>query len=119
MATITDVQQVGASATVENIIAGSKYEFPEVAVVVTIWGVVDLTDYAAGARVLMDATAGNSINADGAVYFAHTDNLGPLKSEHLMTRFVARAGQRIQLRVRETSGNAADIRTIIEINEIA
>ena len=118
MATITDVREVGASATVENIIAGSKYEFPEVPVMVTVWGVCDLTDYAAGGRVLLDATAGNSINADGAVYFAHTDNLGPLKSEHKLTSFVARAGQRIQLRQRETSGNATDVRTIVEINEL-
>lgn len=118
MATITDVREVGASATVENLIAGSKYEFPEVPVMVTVWGVVDLTDFLAGGRVLMDATAGNSINADGAVYFAHVDGLGPLGADHKMTQFVARAGQRIQLRVRETAGTASDIRTKIEINEL-
>lgn len=119
MATITDAQQIGASATITNLLEGSKFEFPEVPVMVTVWGVCDLTDYAAGSRVLLDATAGNQINADGSLYWAHTDNLGPLKSDHKLTQFVARAGQRIQLRLRETGANAADIRTIVEINELA
>jgi len=118
MATITDARTMTASTTVENIIAGSKYEFPEVPVMVSVWGCADVTEYTLGGRVLLDATAGNSINADGALYFAHTDELGPLKSEHKITSFVARAGQRIQLRLRETGAQNTPVRTIIEINEL-
>lgn len=118
MATLRIVTAIGASATVDNILAGSKFEFPEQAVVVRIYSVVDLTDVAAGSVVQMDATKGNVLCGDDVNVGAFTDNLGPNRNEHLITRFVAAPGQRIQIKLRETGANAADVRTLIDFDEI-
>ncbi|GAI95597.1 unnamed protein product [marine sediment metagenome] len=116
MATLRLANTVVASTTEDNIIAGSKFEFPERNVVVRVYAVADLT----GANeTVMDCTFGNVIAADSVVLPKFTDSLGPNRNEHMITRFVARAGQRIQIKLRETLGVNSLIRTLIDIDEIA
>jgi hypothetical protein len=118
MATIRREDSFTASETKDNLISGSKFEFPETNVVVRIFAVCDNTEFTAGARLEMDATAGNVIAADAVSVSVFTDDLGPNRNEHLITRFVARAGQRIQIKARETAGFVQNLRTLIDIDEI-
>ena len=115
MATIRKSWAGTASTTLENLIAGSKFEFPERNYAVRIFAVIDATGVN---QELMDVTAGTQIIADAVELPKYTDGQGPNRNEHLITRFTARAGRRIQIKLRETVGLAAPTRVLIDIDEI-
>mgnify|MGYP000713027902 CR=1 FL=1 len=107
---IKKTQAFTASQTVENIISGSKFEFlPRNAVVKlyasqTVAGEVEL-DFTLGNVVVGDDLDPNLETAVGAVN----------RNTDLIASGVGAAGDRIQIRGRETSGTTANCNIIVEI----
>lgn len=103
------------STTNTNLLAGSKFEFLSRPSVVRVYAVADDST----GSVEMDFTLGNVVVGDDLVLPLFTANQGPLRSEHLLTRAVGRAGDRIQIRLREVAGTTSPTRVLVDIDEIA
>jgi hypothetical protein len=98
-----------------NIMAGSKFEFLNRPSVVRVYAALDTGDAATIDFSLGNVTVGEDlqpvITAAGA---------GPNRNEHLLVQGSGAPPDRIQIRVRETSGVAAAVyRVLVEIVELA
>lgn len=106
-----------AGTTINNLVAGEKFEFLSRHSVVKVYACSDLV---ANAHCEMDLSLGNVVVGDNMVVPEHTAGLGPERDKHLLARAIGRAGDRIQVRLREMEGAAASpTRVLIEIDEIA
>ena len=103
-----------ASSTINNLVAGEKFEFLSRNSVIKVYACADT---ATGA-VEADFSLGNVIVGDNLVIPLHTATLGPERDKHLLARAIGRAGDRIQLRMRETGAVNTPTRVLIEIDEI-
>ena len=106
---------VGAGLTVENIMAGSKFEFLARPSAVRVFAVQDLADLAE-----MDFTLGNVVVGERMRLTEVTASTGPSMLDDKIAAGVGAAGDRIQIRLVETGGALAAItRVVIEIAELA
>jgi len=102
--------------TINNLVAGEKFEFLSRPAVVKFYL---CTDTGTGV-VEADITLGNVVVGDNLISPLHTATLGPERDKHLLARAIGRAGDRIQVRLRETGGSAnSPTRLLVEIDEIA
>lgn len=104
-----------ASTTNTNLLTGSKFEFLSRPSVVKVYACGDT----ATGSVEMDFTLGNVVVGDDLVVPLRVATLGPLRSEDLLTRAIGRAGDRIQIRLRETAGTTTPTRVLVDIDEVA
>ena len=105
-----------AGTTNNNLASGEKFEFLSRPSVVKLYLACD----ASAGSVTADFSLGNVVVGDNLVPRYVTAGSGPNRNEHLLLRAVGRAGDRIQLRLRETGGaTATPTRAMIEIDEIA
>lgn len=101
--------------TINNLVAGEKFEFLSRNAVVKLYAAADT----ATGSVECDFSLGNVIVGDNLVVPLHTATLGPERDKHLLARAIGRAGDRIQVRLRETGGAAnTPTRILVEIDEI-
>ncbi len=114
MPTIRDVRNaLAAGAVVDNILAGSKFEFPRVHTSVTVYAVED--GAAVNGAVHMTMTFGNAIDIDDASIPTEAAGLGPNTNQHKMGAGLADPGDRIQIRLQNTGAGAVNVRTLIEL----
>lgn len=104
--------QLPIGGTIQNLVAGSKFEFLPMNAAVRIYAVADQVD------ITVDFTLGNVIVGDDLLVPLAPDGvagvLGPNTNEHRIAVGAGAAGDRIQLRV--TGGAAATtVRFLIEI----
>ncbi len=107
MPVIQGSQSIAANATVENLIAGSQFEFSpfnatvEFAVVAAAVGVV--ADISTGADVIAE-----SMSVSNANRF-------PILPDDFIAIDITRTGERIKLRVRNTTGAAIVVNFCVRI----
>ncbi|HUT79460.1 MAG TPA: hypothetical protein VM285_17315 [Polyangia bacterium] len=106
---------VGAGATVENIMAGSKFEFLQRPSAVRIFAAQDAGDLAQ-----LDFTLGNVIIGENLALPKRVAGEGPSMSDDKLVAGVGMPSDRIQIRLRETGGaQPAITRVMVEISELA
>ncbi len=106
---------VPVGGTVVNIMAGSKFEFLSRPSAVRIFAVQDLTDLA-----LLDFSLGNVVVGEDLPLSEVAAGTGPSMSDDKLIAGVGAAGDRIQIRLRETGGVVvANTRIAVEIAELA
>lgn len=100
--------------------AGSKFEFLTRPSVVSLFAAADIAGGAQGVG-LLDLTLGNVVAGDDLrIPITQVLGAGPERNQHLVTNAVGAAGDRIQLRVRETGGaQTLTTRLQVDIKEIA
>jgi len=100
-----------------NALAGSKFEFLSRPSVVTVWA----TQSIAGDDLEIDLTLGNVVVAEDInPNFDSVDILMVDRSRDLIGSGVGDAGDRIQLRIRNTDAVATPVCTVlVEISELA
>lgn len=104
---MTDVQVVAANATTGNIFAGNIFEFIQRASIVRFYPV------AAAPGLNVDILVGNESYANDQEV---TDaNRFPLRNEDLLLEMGALPGERVVVRLRNTTGVAINVRTLVEI----
>ena len=114
---------VNAGVTIDNLLTGSKFDYLPRAAVVTIY---QIQDEVVLSRIATDFTLGNVVIGDDLVSnlnLAGAANIGagPKTNEDLLARAVGQGGDRITIRVRETTGIATHngiIRTQIVIEDL-
>lgn len=107
-------ESLAAGATNVNIMTGSKFEFLPRNSVVRIYAAQDLADLGE-----MDISLGNVVIGEDLAMNQKTAGLGPDRNQDLLAQAAGMAGDRIQIRVRETGGAAATVyRVLVEIVEL-
>lgn len=109
---------VPSGTTNNNLLTGSKFDYLPMPAVVKIFQVQDIV---MAGNVETIFTLGNVVVGDQLIPNIPGANLGPRTNEDLLAEGVGRAGDRIQIQVRETTGTAgADqvVRTLIVIEDI-
>ena len=96
----TDRRTVAANTTVENVLAGTKWEFPARPTAVQIFGAKDT----ATGTVLVDLSVGNVVAGENLDINTQAAGVGPLNDTDELISAVAMPGDRIQVRLRETGG---------------
>lgn len=117
MPTIRDSRAIATNAQVANILTGSQFEFMRVPSAITIYAAQDggLT-----APVFMDVSFGNAIEGDSvALPEVADDQSGPNVNQHQLIAGVAAAGDRLVIRMRNTSATTANVRTLVKITPLA
>ena len=115
MSVFRDEQIVGIGATVENIMAGSKFEFLQRPSAVRIFAAQDAGDLAQ-----LDFTLGNVIIGENLNLSKRVAGEGPSMTDDKLVAGVGMPSDRIQIRLRETGGLAnAVTRVVVEISELA
>lgn len=116
MATFRRSVALAASAVVENILAGSEFEFTGVPAVVAVAAVFDT---ATTGVVEMDVQFGQEVQASRAsLPLAATALTGPRIPDDNIVKGVVPGGDRIIVRLRETAAAAAVARVSVEITPI-
>lgn len=106
---------VAIGATVENIMAGSKFEFLSRPSAVRIFAAQDAADLAQ-----LDFTLGNVVVGENLPLTEVAAGTGPSMIDDKLVAGVGAAGDRIQIRLRETGAAATAItRVVVEIAELA
>jgi len=103
-----------ANAVVENVIAGSQFEFIGRPSRVQIYSAADLAD-----TVNVEVFFGQELQATPAPAPRTADGTGPVVPDDLIVDDIAAPGDRLVIRLTETAGLAADIRTMIVITPVA
>ena len=110
MQTLRLSNTVAIGATVQNLVAGSKFEFLPVNAAVRIYAVSELGD------AVVDFTLGNVVVGDDLLIpFQPAAGIGPNVNEHRIATGAGLAGDRIQLRVTNPNAAPQDVRFLIEI----
>lgn len=104
---MTDRQTVAANATTANIFAGNIFEFIQRASIVRFYPV------AAAVGMNVDILVGNeSYVNDQEISGA---NRWPIRNEDLLVEMGALPGERIVVRLRNTTGAAIVVQTLVEV----
>jgi len=112
MPLISDTQSVGANATVDNVLAGSQFEF------LPFDAMLEFGIVGAGAlgAVLVDVYSGQDVLMEaGAISIA---NRLPVFPDDYTLTDVAAAGERLKVRLRNTTGAAIIVNTAVRITPI-
>ena len=104
-----------ASATVVNLMAGTKFEFLSRPAQVRVYAAADAT---AGV-ITIDFTLGNVVVAENIRPTVVAAGTGPFRNENLMASGQGAAGDRIQLRLANSIATAAPTRVIVDIIDLA
>lgn len=116
MPTIIDSRSIAAGATVNNVLAGQTFEFLKNLSRVDV-GIV--TDNSAG-EVIADIQFGPEIQVEqAAVGVQAAAGALPRIPDDIIVSDAAAAGDRLVIRVRNTSVAAATVRTLVRIRPIA
>lgn len=110
MARMSDVRSVAANTTVDNVLAGKIYEFAPQNSVVTL----SATASAVGMRVSL--LIGQEVQIDDQEISAA--NRYPLQPDDYVVRGGALRGDRIVLRLRNTTGGALTANTVLDIDPV-
>lgn len=105
--TMTDVQTVAANVTTGNIFAGNIFEFIQRASIVRFYIV------GAGAGLNVDVLVGNESYVNDQEVTAA--NRFPIRNEDLLVEMGALPGERIVVRLRNTTGAAIISRSLVEV----
>jgi hypothetical protein len=106
---------LGANEVVENVIAGSQFEFLGRPSRVQVYSVSDLADV-----ISLEVFFGQELQASPAPLPRVTDGTGPTVPDDLIVDDVGAPGDRLVLRLTETLGNAGSLaRTMIVITPVA
>lgn len=110
MPTIKVSTSVPANASVDNVLTGNQYEF------LPFNASLDFGIVAAAAGVLADVYSGSdTLMESGSVSAA---NRSPLFPDDFDLNDVAAAGERLKVRLRNTTGGAIVVQTTVRINPI-
>jgi hypothetical protein len=107
---MSDVRVVAANTTVDNVLAGKIYEFAPQNSVVTLLGAAS----AVGLRVSL--LIGNEVQIDDQEISAA--NRYPLNPDDYVVRGGALRGDRIVLRLRNTTGAGITANTVLDIDPV-
>lgn len=110
MPVIQRAESVAAGATVQNTIAGSAYEFARNRSVIS----VGVTQSATGMFVAIQS--GSDIVAEEFEPFILTTP--PIIPDHMYYNDVMEMGDRLVIRVRNPTGGALTIRTLVQISQL-
>lgn len=109
--TMTDRQSVAANATVTNVLSGKIFEFAQRPSMVTLYATAAAVglnvSFIIGARVLVDD---QEVNAQ---------NRMPIVPDDFLARGGARPGERIVVRLRNTTGAAIITFTRLDLDAVA
>ncbi|MCI0582609.1 MAG: hypothetical protein L0227_06885 [Chloroflexi bacterium] len=108
---------VAAGGTVLNLVAGTKFEFLPVDASIMIYAVQDGGLVPAGG-VTMDVSYGNVIDADAVSIPSFTAGQGPNRLDHQVSAGVARAGDRLQVKIHNGTATTSNVRTLVEYRPI-
>jgi hypothetical protein len=108
MAVMTDVRNVGAGATVDNILTGKIYEFAQQD------SIISLSATGAVAGIKFSFIIGNQLLIDDQE--VSSANRFPLVPDDFLTRGGALKGDRVVVRIRNTTGGAANAFSRVEID---
>ncbi len=107
-------ESLAAGTTNNNIMAGSKFEFLPRDSVIRFYAAQDTGDLCQA-----DISLGNVVVGEDLRPFAVTAAEGPDRDKHLLAQAVGAAGDRIQIRTRETGGAAAAVyRFLVDIVDL-
>lgn len=116
MPTLRFESSLAAGATDTNILAGSKFEILPFNSAVSVFAVQDGAD---AGDLKADFTLGNVIEIDDAAVPTFTPNQGPNRQDHLLGAGVARAHDRLQIKlVNGDAVNAANYRILVDIRAV-
>lgn len=103
-----------AGGTVQNLLAGSKFEYLPVPAAIVVYSAADV------AGVDLECTTGNTVETDALeVPVAPAAGQGPNIQDHRVASFVGTAGDRLTLRLFNRAGGAgAIVRTLVEIRPL-
>jgi len=107
MPTIKVQNSVAANATVDNVLSGNQYEFLPWAALLE-FGIV-----AAAAGVVMDIYSGSDTLIESGV--VSQANRSPIYPDDFDLTDVAAAGERIKVRLRNTTGAAIVVNTTVKL----
>ena len=110
MARMSDVRSVAANTTIDNVLAGKIYEFAQQNSIATLLA----TASAVGMRVSM--IIGNEVQIDDQEISAA--NRYPLNPDDFVVRGGALRGDRIVLRLRNTTGGALTVNTTLDLEPV-
>lgn len=105
--TMTDVRSVAANTITANIVAGKVFEFVQRPSIVRFYIV------SAAVAVLADVLVGNESYVQGEEVSAA--NRFPIRNEDLLIEMGALPGERIVVRLNNTTGAAIVVKTLIEV----
>lgn len=104
---------LGAGATVQNLLTGSKFEYLPSPAAIIVYAV------ASAIGVQLELTFGNVIECDQMdIPVEPAANQGPNLQDHRIASGVAAAGDRLQIKLQNTSAGAITIRTFIDIRPL-
>lgn len=103
---------LGAGATVQNLLTGSKFEYLPSPAAIMVYSCAD------AAGVQLELTFGNVIECDQMDLPVKAATVGPLRSDDLIASGVAAAGDRLQIKLQNTGGAATNIRTLVDIRPL-
>ncbi len=103
-----------ANAVVENLIAGSQFEFLGRPSRVQVYAVADAADV-----VNLEVFFGQELQATPAPVPRVADGTGPTVPDDLVVDDIGAPGDRLVLRLTNTLGLAADTRTMVVITPVA
>jgi len=92
---------VNSGTTITNLLADTKFDYLPRAAVVTIYSVQDIVLLS---NIELDFTLGTTVIGDDMVPNVPATGTGPRTNEDIIARGVGEAGDRIQIRARETTG---------------
>jgi hypothetical protein len=111
MARMTDVRSVGANATVDNVLAGKIYEFaPQNSIVA-----LAATASAVGMRVSL--LIGNEVQVDDQEI--SSANRFPILPDDFVVRGGALRGDRLVLRLRNSTAGALTVNTALDVEPVS
>jgi len=108
-------QAIAANGTVANLMTGDKFEFLPRGAVVKVYAAQDVI---VGGLVQIDFTLGIRVQGDNLPLTITAAGVGPNRDSDLLASGVGMAGERIQLRARETAGAIVPIRVFVEIIDV-
>lgn len=94
---------VASGTTNDNLLTGSKFDYLARPAVVTVYGVQEVV---MGSSISLDFTLGNVVVGDDLVANFQASPIGPKVNEDIVAEGVGEAGDRITVRLRETTGGA-------------
>lgn len=110
MPTIKVQTTVPASGTVDNVLAGNQYEF------LPFTARLDFGIVAAAAGIVMDVYSGSDTLIEAGV--ASSANRSPVYPDDFDLNDVANAGERIKVRVRNTTAAAIVVNTTVRLTPV-
>lgn len=110
MSTMTDRQSVAANATVTNVLAGKIFEFAQRPSIVAVYA----TASAVGLNISF--VVGNEVQVDDQE--VNAQNRLPIVPDDLISRAGALRGDRLVLRLRNTTGAAITAFTRVDLDPV-